>query len=395
MTINLPLHLLNTAVKVCLNLSGEGELNVDDFSIKDLERLNSFKSAQRRKEFIQSRVALLEALGEGNLKSVSYLGKKPVHPRGSISISHCSGGAAAIFGVGVEVGIDMETERPQLSKIAHKFTTEEEKDLFPTAEKNTLQFIWGVKESLFKLYGYGGVDFKEHLKITDVSWNHEQGQGWGIAWIHKVCEQRPKPIQCLFQIFKVEGFYLAVATHRAEMPPFESERLKLREWTLDDSSWLYELNSNPNVIKFTGDAGFSDEQKAHQLIATYPNYQRDGYGRWMVCLKESGVPIGWCGLKNNPWGIDLGFRFFEKYWGQGFGYEAAKATVDWARDKGLERLIGRTLSENKGSIRILEKVGMKHLKDDAIEDFAKVHPISDSYVQQWTGQTLKNYLLEL
>ena len=129
MTINLPLNLLSTAVRVCLNLSDKEEFSKDNFSLKDLERFNSFKSEQRRKEFVQSRAALLEALEERDLKSVFYEGKKPAHPKGSISLSHCSGGAAAIFGDGVEVGIDMEIQRPQLPRIAHKFTTEQEKDL--------------------------------------------------------------------------------------------------------------------------------------------------------------------------------------------------------------------------------------------------------------------------
>lgn len=395
MTINLPLNLLNTDVQVCLNLNIEEELSVDIFSLKDLERLDTFTSDQRRSEFIQSRKALLDATGEADLKSIFYEGKKPMHRKGNISLSHCKGAAAAIFSREVEVGIDVECERPQLSRIGQKFTSEDEKSIFPLDENDTLQYIWGIKESLFKLYGYGHLDFKAHLKIVDVNWNHDQNQGWGIAWIDQVCAERPLPLQCLFQIFRINGYYISVVTHRAPMKPISTKRLLLREWNLEDGPWLYELNSNPNVIKFTGDAGFSDELKAKELIAKYPNYQRDGYGRWMVCLKEDGQPLGWCGLKNNPWGIDLGFRYFEKYWGHGYGFEAAKATVDWAREHGLQRLIGRTLSDNIGSIRILEKVGMQHLKDDALEEFARVHPVGDSLLRQWAGQTLKNYLLEL
>ena len=86
------------------------------------------------------------------------------------------------------------------------------------------------------------------------------------------------------------------------MAPIDGKRVRLREWTPQDASWLYELNMNPAVVKYTGDAGFTSEDSALNLIRTYPNYQRDGYGRWMAIDKSTGLPIGWCGLKKKSMG---------------------------------------------------------------------------------------------
>ncbi len=395
MTKSSAFSLLNKDIHLCVNPSEDRWIDPSQFSLKDSARYATLTNHKVRERFIQSRSALDIALGNRPLQTLEFNHKKPVHPDGFVSLSHCSEGAAAIFSEKLEVGIDLESSRAQIVRIGHKFTCEDEKSQFEMPEQDQLQFIWGIKESLFKLYGYGNVDFKKHLHINSVQWNPLTAEGWGIAWVTQTCQQRPQPIQCLVQFKKIENLYLCIATHRKPLVSFESKRLRLREWNQADATWLRALNANPNVIFYTGDTGFTSKEKALELIQTYPNYQRDGYGRWIVCLKENNTPIGWCGLKSNPWGIDLGFRFLEEYWGQGYGYEAAKRVVDWARSNGIKRLIGRTLSGNSASIRILEKVGMRHFQEVSIEEFAQVHSIEEPDLKRWSDQSLKNYNIDL
>ena len=319
-----PFKYLDDSVQVSFNPDSQGETIMDQFSVADHQRFAELKSEPKKQEFLWSRAAL-HCAGT-DLKHIEYQGKKPVLNNGHISLSHCKDGVAAAFSEKLEVGIDIETKRENLTRIAQKFTTEEELTRFDCEPHTALQFIWGIKESLFKLYGYGSVDFKEHLEITAFEWDPQKRQGWGIAWIGQTCEERPQPLQCLVQTALVGEHYLCMATHRIPTVPIESERTVLREWVPNDAPWLYQLNMNPQVVRYTGDAGFTSTQSALNLIKSYPNYQRDGYGRWMVIDKSTDHPIGWCGLKNNPWGIDLGFRFFEAVWGKGIATECALAT---------------------------------------------------------------------
>jgi phosphopantetheinyl transferase len=65
------------------------------------------------------------------------------------------------------VGVDIETLRPQLSKIKLKFCREDELAFIPTL--NDLPFllaIWSCKESIYKAYGKKEVDFRDHMKIS-------------------------------------------------------------------------------------------------------------------------------------------------------------------------------------------------------------------------------------
>lgn len=391
--LNYPFKYLEESITVSINPSSEGEAIVDQFSTSDHTKFSELKTPAKKQEFLWSRSALLQA--GAHLESIAYLGKKPITNEAFISLSHCKEGVSAAYSKDLEVGIDIETRRENLRRIAPKFTSEEEKKRFTCDEQTTLQFIWGIKESLFKLYGYGNIDFKQHLEITSFEWNAQTKQGWGTAWISQTCAERNKPIQCFVQTAVVGNHYISIASHRKPIKPFESERVLLREWTPEDARWLYELNMNPAVIKYTGDAGFTSEQSALQLIKTYPNYQRDGYGRWMAIDKSIGEPIGWCGLKNNQWGIDLGFRFFERYWGKGIATECALKTIEKARDLKLPRLIGRALSENVGSWKVLEKVGMQRYHSVPIEEFAEDFNIARKDLESWEGQMLHMYKLDL
>lgn len=388
-----PFKYLDDSVQVSFNPDSQGETIMDQFSVADHQRFAELKSEPKKQEFLWSRAAL-HCAGT-DLKHIEYQGKKPVLNNGYISLSHCKKGVAAVFSEELEVGIDIETKRENLTRIAQKFTTEEELTRFDCEPHTALQFIWGIKESLFKLYGYGSVDFKEHLEITAFEWDPQKRQGWGIAWIGQTCEERPQPLQCLVQTALVGEHYLCMATHRIPTVPIESERTVLREWVPNDAPWLYQLNMNPQVVQYTGDAGFTSTQSALNLIKSYPNYQRDGYGRWMVIDKSTDHPIGWCGLKNNPWGIDLGFRFFEAVWGKGIATECALATVEKAKALGLRDLIGRALSENVGSWKVLEKVGMQRYESLPIEDFAQDYNIAEKDLDSWKGLMLYIYKLEL
>lgn len=145
---------------------------------------------------------------------------------------------------------------------------------------------------------------------------------------------------------------------------FETERLILREFIMDDAIEFYSLNQDTEVIKYTGDKPFESLSKAQEFIRAYNHYQIYGYGRWAVILKQKMTFIGWCGLKHNEESIiDIGFRFFRNQWNYGYATEAAKACINFGfTELNLDQIVGRVHSENKASIRVLEKLNMQFWK---------------------------------
>jgi len=95
--------------------------------------------------------------------------RKPFLPNEEyhFSISHCGDFAAAIVSRDKRVGIDVELIRPLVADLIPKFLSESEKTLLSQdaiLEQSTL--LWCAKESVFKWYGAGGIDFREHIRLV-------------------------------------------------------------------------------------------------------------------------------------------------------------------------------------------------------------------------------------
>ena len=139
-------------------------------------------------------------------------------------------------------------------------------------------------------------------------------------------------------------------------------RLRLRLFTPDDVQIMFELNSDPEVIKYA-DTPVKDLQEAKKRLEQGPlsDYKKYGYGRFAVELIETGKVIGFCGIKYLP-EIELpevGYRYLKEYWGKGIGTEAARVCVDFARDDlKISKLVALIMPENTASIRLSEKLGM-------------------------------------
>ena len=142
----------------------------------------------------------------------------------------------------------------------------------------------------------------------------------------------------------------------------ETERLRLRLFTHGDLQIMFRLNTDPDVVKYA-DTPAKDMEEVRQRLEQGPlsDYEKYGYGRFAVELKETGNVIGFCGIKYLP-EIDLpevGFRYLKEYWGKGIGTEAANVCVDFARDDlKIEKLVALIIPENIASIRVAEKLGM-------------------------------------
>ena len=148
----------------------------------------------------------------------------------------------------------------------------------------------------------------------------------------------------------------------------QTKRLTLRKLTTDDAFNFFNLNADQDVIKYTGDPPFNNQQAAYEFLSNYQknNYDKYNYGRWAVILTETKEWLGWCGLKYSAEKkeTDIGYRFYKKYWGDGYATESAKACLDYGfQTLRINRIVGRAMKDNIGSINVLKKIGMQYEKD--------------------------------
>jgi phosphopantetheinyl transferase len=97
------------------------------------------------------------------------------------SISHCGEYAAVMVSTESRVGVDVEKISPKVERVKHKFLSGQEQQLIEQLVAGTtlytaiLTATWSIKESLYKWYGDGEVDFIEHLHIKDIVLNDNVG----------------------------------------------------------------------------------------------------------------------------------------------------------------------------------------------------------------------------
>ena len=143
----------------------------------------------------------------------------------------------------------------------------------------------------------------------------------------------------------------------------ETERLLLREYVEEDAESFYRLNSDPEVIRYTGDDHLISIEQARTILREYPiaDYGRYGFGRLACVLHGTNEVIGFAGLKYLPERdeVDLGYRFLRRHWGRGLATEACQAVVAYGFDVlRLAEIAALVQTGNIASMRVLEKCGL-------------------------------------
>lgn len=133
---------------------------------------------------------------------------------------------------------------------------------------------------------------------------------------------------------------------------------------LDD---MAELLGDPDVMAFYP-APKSREQARAWITWNQENYERHGYGLWVIETHDAEF-VGDCGLSwqdvNGEPRLEVGYHVRVALQGQGLATEAAGACRDFARrNTTADQLVAIIHPENRASRRVAEKIGMRHIEDD-------------------------------
>lgn len=149
----------------------------------------------------------------------------------------------------------------------------------------------------------------------------------------------------------------------------QTERLILREFTIEDVDAFASLMADPEVMRFSIN-GPMDKELARESFQKriLDHYSQYGYGLYAAIQKKDNCLIGFIGLiSQNIDGenkTELGYRLHPRYWGKGLATEACLAVCQYAFTQlGMNELISVIDPENIRSIEVAKRVGMKYLKD--------------------------------
>ncbi|MFJ2034050.1 GNAT family N-acetyltransferase [Streptosporangium sp. NPDC087985] len=147
----------------------------------------------------------------------------------------------------------------------------------------------------------------------------------------------------------------------------ETDRLTLRRFTEADEDNLFELNGDPEVMRFLngGRPTPRDEIRNEVLPAFLGYYERfDGFGFWAAVERFTGQFLGWFHFRPREDGeIELGYRLRRSAWGKGYATEGSRALIRKGfTELGVERVVAETMAVNLGSRRVMEKSGLTFVR---------------------------------
>lgn len=161
----------------------------------------------------------------------------------------------------------------------------------------------------------------------------------------------------------------------------ETPRLILRDWKEDDIPVFARLNSDEKAMEY-----FLNKLSYRETLDFYSRIKREfetcGYGLYAVERREDGSFMGYVGLHGITFDIDIapaveiGWRLLPDFWNRGYATEAALACLDYAKEQlKLKELYSFTSLPNKRSERVMQKIGMKWVKEFNHPLVALGHPL--------------------
>jgi RimJ/RimL family protein N-acetyltransferase len=159
----------------------------------------------------------------------------------------------------------------------------------------------------------------------------------------------------------------------------ETKRLRLRRLTLGDADarFMLRLVNDPGWLANIGDRNVHDlEQSRAYIQKTLDMYEKYGFGSLMAELKETGEPIGTCGLvkRDSVDDVEVGYALLPQFRGRGLAIEGAQAVLDYARlVLKLPRVAAIVTPANHDSIKVLERIGLSFVGPLTLPNRDQVH----------------------
>jgi [ribosomal protein S5]-alanine N-acetyltransferase len=141
-------------------------------------------------------------------------------------------------------------------------------------------------------------------------------------------------------------------------------RLRLRRFTYEDAPFLVVLLNDPAFLQHIGDRGVRTEADARQYLDFGPlaSYSANNFGLWCVEGRDSGIPLGTCGLLKRPTldDVDVGYALLPEARGAGYAREAVAGVLQYARETlNLPKVVAIVAPGNLASIRVVESLGYR------------------------------------
>ena len=162
----------------------------------------------------------------------------------------------------------------------------------------------------------------------------------------------------------------------------DSERLRYRFLTADDTDLFFDLDQDPEVMRFINGGKPSTQEHIIEWyvprLAAYANKEQ-GWGLWGSFLRETDEYLGWTLVRpvgffaetsfpRDERNLEIGWRLFQSAWGHGYATEAADAVMGQLKANDLcDHVTAIAVAENLASVGVMKKLGMTLLREERLK----------------------------
>ena len=147
-----------------------------------------------------------------------------------------------------------------------------------------------------------------------------------------------------------------------------TDRMHLKRFNKNHGNLIHQLDSDPDVMKYItlGVPRTKIEAQQYLINRIMKSYNKgDNFGIFAAYLNSTNKYIGWFLFeldKEFSNAIEIGWRLKKEFWGNGYATEMAMYLVEKAKSMHKD-VVARTMIENKASIRVMEKAGLKFVEE--------------------------------
>ncbi|ADU32401.1 GNAT family N-acetyltransferase [Evansella cellulosilytica] len=150
-----------------------------------------------------------------------------------------------------------------------------------------------------------------------------------------------------------------------DLPSLETDRLRLRKITLDDTKEMFSYGSNEEVTKYvTWDTHNTMDDTKGFIEFVIKQYESNNLAPWGIEYKSTNKLIGtidFVSWKPTHHVAEIGYVLSPDYWGKGITTEAAEKVIEFGFNKmDLVRIQAKCFVDNNASARVMEKIGMRY-----------------------------------
>lgn len=149
-----------------IDASEDLPLAVEDLSETDQKRFRAIKNPRRQVEFMSARAALSQICNGIPQLSFSENGAPKLESYKGVSLSHNADYAVALVSKDHVVGVDLEAYRPQMTKLAPRYLSQQELRAVASTDLKVLAAFWCAKEALIKLKDAPELDLRQEIRIS-------------------------------------------------------------------------------------------------------------------------------------------------------------------------------------------------------------------------------------